>query len=72
MLTSFSRGFSVPCESLDRPLRVAIPDEHMISYSNVYWGCVLDIFSVEFSIDLIPIAMGDVYVIVGMDWLSLH
>ena len=26
----------------------------------------------EFLIDLVPIAMGDVYVIVGMDWLSRY
>ena len=32
--------------------------------------CVLEIFGVEFPIDLVPIAMGDVCVIVGMDWLS--
>lgn len=28
--TSFSRGFSVPCEPVDRPLRVAIPDKNTI------------------------------------------
>ena len=33
-------------------------------------GCVLDIFGVGFPIDLVPITMGDVCVIVGMDWLS--
>ena len=40
--------------------------------SDVIRGCVLEIFSVEFPIDLVPIAMGDVCVIVGMDWLSRY
>ena len=31
---------------------------------------MLEIFGVEFPIDLVPIVMGDVCVIVGMDWLS--
>ena len=38
--------------------------------TEVIRGCVLEIFGVEFPIDLVPIAMGDVCVIVGMDWLS--
>ena len=38
--------------------------------SSVYRGCTLEIFGVPFPIDLIPIPMGDVGVIVGMDWLS--
>ena len=33
-------------------------------------GCILEIFGMEFLIDLVPIAMGDVCVIVGIDWLS--
>lgn len=36
----------------------------------VIQGCVLKIFGVEFPIDLVPIAMGDVCVVLGMDWLS--
>ena len=55
---------------LECPLRVAIANEHGISASSVFWGYILEIFGVSFSIDLIPIPMGDVCVIVGMDWLS--
>ena len=33
-------------------------------------GCVLKVFGVEFLIDLVRIAMGDVCIIVGMDCLS--
>ena len=38
--------------------------------TDVIGGCVVEIFGVEFTIDLVLIAMGDVCVIVGMDWLS--
>ena len=40
--------------------------------SDVIRGCVLEIIGVEFPIDLVLIAMGDVCVIVGMDWLSRY
>ena len=39
--------------------------------TDVIRGCILEIFSVEFLIDPVLIAMGDVCVIVGMDWLEL-
>ena len=38
--------------------------------AEVIRGCVLEILGVEFLIDLVLIAMVDVCVIVGMDWLS--
>lgn len=70
--TSLSTGFSVPHDPLDRTLRLVILDKNMILVCDVYRGFVLDIFGFEFPINLIPITMGDFFVIVGMDWLSLH
>ena len=70
MSLSFSRHISVRREALSRPLRVSIADEHAVFSIDVFRGCVLEIFGVEFPIDLVPIAMGDVCVVVGMDWLS--
>ena len=67
---AFSRRISIPREALSRPLRVSIVDEREVCATEVIRGCVLEIFGVEFPIDLIPIAMGDVCVIVGIDWLS--
>lgn len=55
--TSFNRGFSFPREPLDRPLIVAISDEHTILASNIYQVYVFEIFGVEFPIYLIPIVM---------------
>lgn len=65
--TSFCRGFISARETLDRPLRVAIADDCMVSTSEIYRDCVLEIFVVGLPIDLIPIAMVDACVIVGMD-----
>ena len=66
---SFSREFSAPVGELECPLRVSIANEHGVSASSVYRGCDLEIFGVSFPIDLIPIPMGEVCLIVGMDWL---
>ena len=67
---AFSRHISICREALSRPLRVSIADERVVYATEVIRGCVLEIFGVEFPIDLVPIAMGDICVIVGMDWLS--
>ena len=67
---AFSHHISVRREVLSRPLIVSIADEHVIFANDVIRGCVLEIFGVEFPIDLVPIVIGDVCVIAGMDWLS--
>ena len=67
---TFSMEFGVPMDEFECSLRVSIANEHKVSASSVYRGCELDIFGVSFPIDLIPIPMGEVCIIVGMDWLS--
>lgn len=64
--SSFCYGFSIAQEALIRSLRVSIPDERPVSTTDIDRGCVLDIFGVGYLIDFIPIAMVDVYVIVGV------
>lgn len=68
--TTFFIGFRCACKTLDRSLRVAIADDNMVSTCDIYHNFVLEIFGVRFSIDFILIAMGDVCVIKGIDWLS--
>ena len=65
--SSFSQKFSILQETLSRPLRVSIPNERHFSATDVYRDCVLEIFGVGYPIDLIPIVMGDVCFIVGID-----
>ena len=55
---SFSREFGLLVGELECPLRVSIANKHEISDSSVYRGCVLEIFRVSLSLDLILIPMG--------------
>ncbi|XP_052625909.1 uncharacterized protein LOC111918842 [Lactuca sativa] len=55
---------------LARPMVVEVADYRTIYVTNVYRGCTLEFSGVEFPIDLIPIAMRELYVIIGMDWLD--
>ena len=38
-------------------MRVSIADEHAVFVADVLWGCVLEIFGVEFPIDLVPVTL---------------
>lgn len=67
--SSLRMNFCVPFGSLDQPLEVAITDDHTVLTLDVYCDYVLEIFGVEFSIDLIPIPMRYVCMIAGIDWL---
>ena len=62
----------MPIRDIECLLRVSITNEHRVSESSVYQGCIQEIFGVPYPIDLIPIPMGDVCVILGMDWLSCY
>ncbi|KAI3503682.1 hypothetical protein L1887_32131 [Cichorium endivia] len=55
---------------LARPMVIEVADNRMIYVTDVYRGCTLEFSGVEFPIDLIPIAMRELCVIVGMDWLD--
>ncbi|XP_052620931.1 uncharacterized protein LOC128126834 [Lactuca sativa] len=55
---------------LARLMVVEVADNRTIYVTDVYRGCTLEFSGVEFPIDLIPIAMQELYVIVGMDWLD--
>ncbi|XP_052626750.1 uncharacterized protein LOC111890364 [Lactuca sativa] len=66
---SFSREFALPIGDLEYPLRVSITNEHGVSDSSIYQGCVLEIFRVSVLINLIPIPMRYACIIVGMDWM---
>ena len=44
----------------------------MVTVTQVYRGCTIDIDGERLHIDLIPIAMWELCVIVGMDWLDTY
>ncbi|KAI3522357.1 hypothetical protein L1887_00076 [Cichorium endivia] len=67
---AFSQGFSHPLEALVQPLVVEIADDKVITVTKVYKNCVIEIYDVKFTLDLIPTPMREISVVVGMDWLG--
>ncbi|XP_023736044.1 uncharacterized protein LOC111883953 [Lactuca sativa] len=55
---------------LAHPMVVEVADNRTIFVTDVYRGCTLEFSGVEFPIDLIPIAMRELCVIVGMDCID--
>ncbi|KAJ9561717.1 hypothetical protein OSB04_006877 [Centaurea solstitialis] len=70
MSLSFCKNFMNVNGRLDNPLEVEIADEEFQLCKDVYRNNVIEIFRVEFSIDLIPIPMREINVVAGVDWLS--
>ncbi|KAK1406134.1 hypothetical protein QVD17_41421 [Tagetes erecta] len=54
------------------PLEVEVADNKSFLVSDICLHCKISIGDEEFSIDLIPMIMGEFKVVVGMDWLSHH
>ena len=67
---ALSKKFSDAPGTLDYPLEVEIADDRTVSASRVHHGCVLNLFSERYSIDLVPIPLRGSKVIIGMDWLG--
>ncbi|XP_071709108.1 uncharacterized protein [Rutidosis leptorrhynchoides] len=68
--TRFAPRLCKVLSTLKSPLEVEIADDKTKLVVGVYKNCNLDINSVMYNVDLIPMAMGEFDVIVGMDWLS--
>lgn len=62
---SFSWSYDVALGALDHRLQVDIADDRTISAPRSYRDCMLEIFGLDLSIELIPIPMGHVSVICG-------
>ena len=69
---SFSNCLGRDIGKLARPMVVEVAGNRTLFVTDVYRGCTLEITGVEFPIDLIPIAMRELCVIVGMDWLDTY
>ncbi|XP_022024672.1 uncharacterized protein LOC110925006 [Helianthus annuus] len=57
---------------LSIPLKVELGDNRSFIVCDICQDCKLGIDDEEYSIDLIPMSMGEFQVVVGMDWLSRH
>ena len=67
---ALSKKFYDAPKTLYLSLEVEIADDHTVSASMVFHGCVLNLFNGRFSIDLVQIPMRGLKVIFRMNWLG--
>ncbi|KAJ9542679.1 LOW QUALITY PROTEIN: hypothetical protein OSB04_029185 [Centaurea solstitialis] len=65
----FCKDFQIELGKLDRPVTIDVATEKVHVVERVYRGCTIDIFGVQFSINLIPVSMNGIDVVVGIDWM---
>ncbi|KAL8133895.1 hypothetical protein AgCh_009092 [Apium graveolens] len=66
----FSRKLKINTIPLCEVLRVEIANKEIIPVNQVYPKCKLKLEGKIFEVDLIPFALGEFDIILGMDWLS--
>lgn len=70
MSFAFNKSFYITMGALHHPLMVEIAYYRTFRVSRVYHDYIMEIYSVQFPIDTIPIHMGEMSIMVDMDWLS--
>ncbi|KAD4385317.1 hypothetical protein E3N88_25485 [Mikania micrantha] len=59
-------------EKLPAPLEVEVADSKSFLAFDIYRNCKLTIEGEDYSVDLIPMVLGEFDVVIGMDWLSSY
>ncbi|KAD3640698.1 hypothetical protein E3N88_29921 [Mikania micrantha] len=59
-------------EKLSVPLEVEVADSKSFLAFDIYRNCKLTIEGEDYSVDLIPMVLGEFDVVIGMDWLSSY
>ncbi|GJT40003.1 putative reverse transcriptase domain-containing protein [Tanacetum coccineum] len=67
--TAFSSQIDITPTALDHYYDVELADGRIIGLNTILRGCTLNILNHPFNIDLMPIELGSVDAIIGMDWL---
>ncbi|XP_076892254.1 uncharacterized protein LOC143543926 [Bidens hawaiensis] len=68
----FSKDFTHPTTKLINPLEIEITDSKIFLVLDVHPNCRLEVEGEVYSIDLIPMILGEFDAVIGMDWLSRH
>ncbi|XP_076950265.1 uncharacterized protein LOC143623184 [Bidens hawaiensis] len=68
----FSKSFTRPATKIINPLEIEIVDSKSFLVLDVHLNCRLEVEGEVYSIDLIPMILGEFDVVIGMDWLSRH
>ncbi|GKE85085.1 putative reverse transcriptase domain-containing protein, partial [Tanacetum coccineum] len=70
--TAFSSQIDIIPSTLDHYYDVELVDGRIIGLNAIIRGCTLNFLNHPFNIDLMPIELGSLDVIIGMDWLAKY
>ncbi|GJT22172.1 reverse transcriptase domain-containing protein [Tanacetum coccineum] len=70
--TAFSSQIDITPSTLDYYYDVELADGRIIRLNAIIQGCTLNLLNNPFNIDLMPIKLGSLDVIIGMDWLAKY
>ncbi|GJU60253.1 putative reverse transcriptase domain-containing protein [Tanacetum coccineum] len=68
--TAFSSQIDITPTALDHYYDVELADGRIIRLNTILRGCTLNFLNHPFNIDLMPVELGSLDVIIGMDWLA--
>ncbi|GJX75592.1 putative reverse transcriptase domain-containing protein [Tanacetum coccineum] len=69
---AFSSQIDITPSTLDHYYDVELADGKIIRLNAIIRGCTLNFFNHPFNIDLMPVELGSLDVIIGMDWLAKY
>ncbi|GJW13419.1 putative reverse transcriptase domain-containing protein [Tanacetum coccineum] len=72
MSTSFSSQIDITPSALDHYYDVKLADGRIIRLNTILRGYTLNFLNHPFNIDLMPVELGSLDVIIGMDWLAKY
>nr|GEX11320.1 reverse transcriptase domain-containing protein [Tanacetum cinerariifolium] len=70
--TTFSSLIDITPTTLDHYYDVELANGKIIGINTIIRGCTLNLLDHSFNINLMPVELGSVNVIVGMDWLAKY
>ncbi|GJU52229.1 putative reverse transcriptase domain-containing protein [Tanacetum coccineum] len=72
MSTAFSSQIDITPSTLDHYSDVELANGRIVRLNGIIRGCTLNFLNHPFNIDLMPIELGSLDVIIGMDWLAKY
>ncbi|GJU59672.1 putative reverse transcriptase domain-containing protein [Tanacetum coccineum] len=70
--TAFSSQIDITPSTLDHYYDVELADGRIIGLNAIIRGCTLSFLNHPFNIDLMPVELGSLNIIIGMDWLAKY
>ncbi|GKB55373.1 putative reverse transcriptase domain-containing protein, partial [Tanacetum coccineum] len=70
--TTFSSQIDITSSTLDHHYDVELAEGRIIGLSTILRGCTLNILNHPFNINLMPVELGSIDAIIGMDWLAKY